>query len=155
MTFVHHELQEIEQRPLGPMDVVDQHHQRTPLGRDLQRAPDRPERLLGRERLLDQADRRSDALGDVLVAGEHRAELDACGLQAVVGPDAGGGADHLADRPVRHALPVGETPALERGGVAPDAFEELLEQTGLPDTGRSEDRHDVASRLRTAAWNAS
>ena len=110
--------------------------QGTSLRRDLQRAPDRPERLLGRERLLDQPDRRPDALGHVLVAREHRGELDPGRFEAVVGPDTGRRTDDLADRPVRDALSVREAAALQRGGVGAHPFEELLEQTRLPHARR-------------------
>ena len=45
---VGHVLDQVEQARLGPVEVVEHHHQRPPAGQELQQPPERPRRLLGR-----------------------------------------------------------------------------------------------------------
>ena len=81
-------LQGVEQRRLGPVDVVDQDDERTVARRDLEQASDGPVRLLDRDRAGRRADEscdeRRDAAALVVVARQPRDRLlvDALGQPA-------------------------------------------------------------------------
>ena len=89
-------LDQVEERLLAPLDVVEDDHER-PLGRSLlQRLAEGPGDLLRRRRRLRLAQQRADRHRGGLVRGQH-VEL----LQ------------HLDDRPVRDPLAVGEAAAAD------------------------------------------
>ena len=87
-------LDQVEERRLAPLDVVEHDHERPLLRRVLHGLAEGPRDLLGRSRRVALAEQRADRRRGGLVRGRH-VEL----LQ------------HLHDRPVRDPLAVGGTAA--------------------------------------------
>jgi hypothetical protein len=96
-------LERVDQRRLGPVDIVEDQDERAVAGGDLEQAPDGPVRLLDRHRARCGADQPRDPLGDapsVGVVADERSDrrlVDAAGERA----------DDLGQRPVGDALAVG------------------------------------------------
>ena len=121
-------LDQVEERLLAPLDVVEDDHQR-PLGRSLlERLAERPGDLLGRRRRLRLAEQRADRRRGGLVRGQH-VEL----LQ------------HLDDRPVGDPLAVGEAAAADDRRL--DRRQELRGEPRLADAGIADDRDQLAALL--------
>ena len=100
-------LDEVEERLLRPVQVVEDHDQR-PLPRQrLDELADAPEELLDRELLHGEPDGRGDALGCSRIVDEG-VELRARARAVVAVEDAGGLAHGLDERPERDALTVWE-----------------------------------------------
>ena len=114
------ELDEVEQRVVGPVDVLEDQDRRVITGQGLEEPAPGLEGLpasavQARRRVSLQADQRAQVLGHpgaVALVGHQRVDglgelrprhVDAVGLE-----DAGLGLDHLAERPERDALAVGE-----------------------------------------------
>ena len=115
---VGHVVDQVEQARLGPVEVVEHHHQRPPAGQQLQQPPDRPGRLLGRAGGGLEPDELGDPAGDVVavVPGVQQPAQLGAGLGRGVGVGDGGGlADHLGHRPVGDALAVGQAAAAQHG----------------------------------------
>ena len=137
-------IDQLEQRLLRPVDVLEHEHERLHVGElvdELARGP----RDLGLATLafdgVHHAGGEAEQLGDRLVAAALD-ELLARGLHRVVVRDPGRGLDHLRERPVRHALAVRERSAgQDRHSL--DAGEELAQQPALPHPGLAIDREDV------------
>ena len=112
-------LDQLEQRLLGPVDVLEDQHERLrlshplgPLARgpgDLLLAAVAGDRL---EHAGGEAEQVGDGLGRAAVA-----ELLERDVERVVVGDARRGLDHLGERPVRDALAVRERAAAEDGGA--------------------------------------
>ena len=121
-------LDQVEERLLAPLDVVEDDDQR-PLRRSLlQRLAERPGDLLRRRRRLALAEQRADRHRGGLVRGQH-VEL----LQ------------HLDHRPVRDPLAVGEAAAADDRRL--DRSQNLRGQPGLADAGIADDRDQLAALL--------
>ena len=121
-------LDQVEERLLAPLDVVEDDHER-PLRRGLlQRLAERPGDLLRRRRRLRLAEQRADRRRGGLVRGQH-VEL----LQ------------HLDDRPVGDPLAVGEAAAADDRRV--DRSQSLRGEPGLADAGIADDRDQLAALL--------
>jgi hypothetical protein len=139
-------LDQVEEGRFAPVDVVEHEHQRPLAGRGLEEPADRPERLLARGH-LGYAHQLRDVPADellVLVALEHGADLGLDDIGQIEIGQAGGQLDRLDDREVRDALPVGQAPAAEDLGATGEADHELLDQPGLADAGRPQDREQLA-----------
>ena len=134
-------LDEIEQRRLRPVDVVERDDQR-PLPRDrLEQAANRPERLARRGRSFCPADDLGDTLRDLLRvfrAGEQRRDPRhrrfGCGLL-----------DDLGDREIRGAGAVRHTTADEDARLALGRLDELAREPRLADSRFAEDGDDAAT----------
>ena len=154
---VGHVLDQVEQARLGPVEVVEHHHQRPPLGQQLQQPPERPGRLLGRAGGGLQPDELGDPGGDVLALAvpgpgsptvrggvQQPAQLGP-GLGRGVGVgDAGGLADDLGHRPVGDALAVGQAAAAQHGRPR-EGGHGLADQPGLAHAGLAEHGQQVAA----------
>ena len=144
---VEHVLDQVEERRLGPVDVVDERDQRSLRRQLLEELARRPVDLVERERAVAQADRRGDPRRDVVVFDQRR-ELGARLLRAVVGAHLGGAVGDVAQRPEGDAVAVVQAAALDdpRPATA-GARHHLARQPGLAQAGVAEDR-DQARRAR-------
>ena len=140
-------LDEVEERALGPLDVVEHDDERPRAGDLLDQPSDRPGRALVLGDRIDDADRLRDPLGDEVRVGsvaEQSADARASFVCGLVSAQLGGLPDRLLQRPVRDALAVREAASLgDRRVVGPRA-EELLDQAGLPDACIADHRHEPA-----------
>lgn len=148
-------LQELQQRLVGPVQVLDDEDERITRRDGLQETSPGGEILLltGGLHLLFQPDQRGEPLHHPrLVLGRHRGVGDGLcqpqpGLAGrVVIEQADVGLHHLTQRPERQPLPVGQAPALPprhqlRQRVHPGA--ELRDQPGLADPRLAADRHQL------------
>jgi hypothetical protein len=141
---------EVEQGRLGPVQVVQQHHQRPLAGQRLQQPAHRPRQLLGAVVQLGQAEQAGQPLDDqrgVLLAGEHRLQLGPGGVRPVGVGQARRRAQQLGDRPVGDALAVRQAAALEHGRPPVDLGEQLRRQPGLAHPGGPEHGDQVAGAV--------
>ena len=137
-------LDQLEQRLLGPVDVLEHEHERLRIRELRGPLPRRPRDLLLRALALDGLEHARgvrEQVGDglVLAAGAKLLERLADGLVVV---DACGDLDHLGERPVRDPLAVGQRSALEHGRAL-ERLEELPREAALADAGLAEDRDEV------------
>ena len=128
-------LDEIEQRRLGPVDVLEDDEQR-PFARErLEQAPHGPEELLRRSR--SAAAERAEALdherGVGLVA--HRVRHGLLAAEPL---------DELRQRPEGDPVAVGEAAPGGDGRVLADLGDELGHEPRLADAGRADHRHQPA-----------
>ena len=115
-------LDEIQERVLGPVQVLESHDQRPVLGQEREQLPHCPEELLHRELHLGEPYRRGDALDDVRVGrAKQPRELAPGGVSVVAVGDAGSLANDLDDRPESDPVSVGKTAPVECEGGAADA----------------------------------
>jgi hypothetical protein len=146
-----HVLDGVEQDRVGPLEVVDDQHQRPAAGQHLQQPLQRPEGVLGQPGVLAaQAEQLGEALGDQrapLLATQQPGQAGPGLLGRVVGGDPGRLADDLDHRPQGHAVPEGRAVAAQHGGPVAQAGHELVDQPGLADAGRSQHGHQVAAAL--------
>ena len=143
-----HLLQQVEQGRLGPVEVVDHHHQRLPVGQHLQEPPHRPHRVLGGHRGRPQPDQPPQPVGHLLGV-RYAQQLLQLGLGLVGrvgGLDLGGPADDLGHRPEAAALGVGRALAVEHGGGVVQGVHGRRDQPGLAHPGRAEHGQQVAGR---------
>ena len=128
-------LDEVEQRLLGPLHVVEHEHERPAARERLEQLADRPERLLARRRARPQAERAGEPLLDlaaVVLAASSAAQAWRAASSAASRPAIRAAADRFRDRPERDALAVGQ--AGRRRAPAPRAARtrELGQEAGLP-----------------------
>ncbi len=136
-------LDQLEQRLLAPVHVLEHEHERLRLGELLRPRTRRPCDLLLRALALDRlehADREPEQIGDRLVLAA-RAQLLLRLVERVVVGDAGGRLDHLGERPVRDALAVRQAAAGEHGRAF-EAVRELAREPALPDARVAVDRDE-------------
>ena len=133
-------VEQVQQRGLGPVDVLDRDDERAIARQPLEQPPQRPRRLLGLRGLVREPDRGEDAAHGRLVAGQQLLDV-----RARVGAEP---AHEVGERAVRRALAVGEAAAREHGGVVAERAEELPRQSRLADPRRSGDRDEPADALR-------
>ena len=138
-------LDQVEERGLAPVDVVEHEHERTLARRGLEEPPDRPERVLAGRRLGDAHQLRHVPADEllVLVPVEHRADLRLDDLGEVEVGQARGLLDRLDHREVRDALAVRQAPAAEHLGSVAGRRQELLDQSGLPHARGPEEREEL------------
>ena len=143
---LHQILDEIEQRAVGPVDVLEHHDRRSLIGDPLEEDPaGREQVLLVADATLLEPEQVTEArpdepalvrVGDVPL--DRLRELGRCGRRLLVLEDPGPSADHLGERPERNALAVREAPSLvppDVGDQPVDVFLQLPDQPGLPDPG--------------------
>ena len=137
-------LDEIEQRLLGPVDVLEHEHERLrggELGRPLARCPgDLLLAALGLDS-LQHARRERQQVGDGVVAAAG-AELRHGLLDRVVVGDPGRDLHHLGQRPVGDPLAVRQGASGEHRRAL-DAGDELAHEPALAHAGLAVDREDV------------
>ena len=149
---VGHVLDKVQERGLGPLKVVEHHHERALPRQRLEQPTSRPEDLLARaepgsaepDRLGQDSD---DLLGLRLLAellpdrlSERRA------LPVLVHVDE---VPHdLAERPVGDALAVGEAAPAEHARALTEALDELVDETRLSDARATQHGHEVTGPVR-------
>ena len=108
-------LEQVEERRLGPVDVVDDDHDRTVGGKHLEEPASAPEQLGQRELVAGEADGGGQPIDDLGVA-DQGLDLVERQLGRGVDVDAGSVPDDLAERPEGDALAVGQGAALGARG---------------------------------------
>ena len=117
-------LDEVEERRLGPLEVVEEGDQRPRPALGLEEAADRPGRLVRRcAGAASEVDRGGDPLRDerCFVAGEDALDPGEWILSVVT-------AESLCERPVRDALAVGKAAAAHDRRLASDTRQELRDR---------------------------
>ena len=133
---LHHQVEEGRFRPL---QVVEHEHERPFGGEQLEVAPDRPQRLLGRPARAAESDRLAHHRRHAGRLGRHqRRDLRLGDLRLVVAADRGGGRHRLAHREERDAVAVGQAAPAQHQRVALEARDGLLDEPGLADAGLAE-----------------
>ena len=136
-------LDEVEERRLGPMDVVENDDQRPLAGDDLQQAAYRPEGFACGGRSLGDPDDFRDAPRDLLgvvLAAELRAKRGQRYVRHGLAHD-------LGDRQIGRAGAVRHAAADEHGCFFADRHDELARETRLADPRLAHDRDDRARLL--------
>jgi hypothetical protein len=126
---------QVEQRRLGPVNVVEDDDQRLRARECLEELPKAPRDLLGRGGRLGGSDRRGNTRGGdlgVTAVSEHASHV--VHLR-----------DDLGERPVRDAFPVGEAAADEDARLR--ALDQLAREPRLADPGRPHDRRELRRAL--------
>ena len=131
-------LDERDEALVGPVDVLEHHHERPLLGEPLEEATPGGEEILAVGRgpvaeaeQLEQP--RLDPVTLVLVADvglEHGAQLRRRAFRVLVLEDLRPPAHHLGERPVRDAVAVGETAPAMPPDVRREPVDVLLELPG-------------------------
>ena len=157
---------EVEQAVVGPVQVLEDEHERVLLGQRLEEPAPGPEGLAAVvARVLRrpaEPDQRPEVLEDppglhlvVDDRGHGGAELLGGGVGSVRLEDARLCLHHLAERPEADALPVGEraslAPVANRGRVLVERRPQLEEQAALPDPRRADERHELRRPLTLRA----
>ena len=139
---------QIKQGRLRPVDVIEGDDERQAGGHRLAEAPQREPGVLDAGARTRKADQRAHAVahlaGAVGLDQRRKPCADIIGGVALV--DAGERLHHLGQRPVGHALAIGEATARADGGLL-EPGEELRHQARLADTGRAKHRHELAGAL--------
>ena len=151
-------LDEVEERAVGPVDVLEDENDRKRLGHALEEEPPGGEEvfLVGRAALLETEKMREARLheaplvriGNVGIDGG--AELRRRGDGVLVLEDPRAQAHHLGERPERDSLTVGEAAAAVPPGVRRQPVEVLLElpgEAGLADAADAHHRDEMRSAL--------
>ena len=139
--------QQVQEGRLRPLDVVQDDHERSDRGQDLEEPADAPEQLADRERRIAEADRRRHAL-DHRVFPDDAAQLPQGGRRRVRLEQSRTVPDDLGDRPEGDAVAVGEAPAAHDRRPRACRVEELLRQARLADARVADDRHDPTGTRR-------
>ena len=154
-------VEEVEERLVGPVDVLDDQDERTLLGERLEEAPPGGERLVAAVAadllLAAEAEERQQVRLDAgLVAGPGERVLDRpADLRCDVGrcvllDDARLRLHDLAERPQRDPVSVGETATLAPGDelrVGVDDALELEDEPALADAGDADERQELRRAL--------
>ena len=146
-------LDEVEQRILGPVDVLEDEHEGLGLRELLRPGARRPRELLAAPLALDGGE---DPRGEPEQVSHdldlaRRAELLERLFGGVVVGDARRGLDHLGKGPVRDALAVGQRAARE-DRAAVEARDELAREPALPHPGIAVDREKVGTPVALRAF---
>ena len=126
-------LEEVEQRRLRPVGVLDDQDVRPRLGQRLEQPAKRPHGLFSRPVLAREAERSRDRVGDdgaVALSVQEPGQSFTCLA-------AGRLADHLAERPERDPLTIGETAPDQSGPAVGHFLQQLAGEPRLPDPRRS------------------
>ena len=141
-------LDQLEERLLGPVDVLEAEDDRLCLGELLDEGPGGPGDLLRRalavER-LQHAGGEAEEVGDGLVLAVCLELLERLLDRVVVG-DARNGLDHLGQGPVGDALAVREA-ATDEHRCALEPVDELAREPALADAGLAVDREQVGAAV--------
>jgi hypothetical protein len=144
-------LDQVQEGRLGPVQVVEDHHQGALGGQRLQQPVGRPGGLLDRGRVGLQPDQLPDPPGDQRPLGDgplqQGGQLGPGLLGRVLKPDPGRLADHLGQRPEGAAVAVGQAAADQDRRVALQAAGRLQDQAGLAHPGPAEHGDQGQGRL--------
>jgi hypothetical protein len=140
-------LEQLEQRRVGPVRVLDDEHERALGGDRLEQPPHRPERLARLRRVVGEADRAEHAGGDRLGLVDARQRR----IEPLRGRAAGELADHLRERPVRDRIAVGKAAPDRDRRRSGDVGHELAREPRLADPGRPDDCHQAARPVGAGA----
>ena len=141
-------LDEIEERGLGPMDVVEEDQERSLPCKQLEELARAPEELLQRELLATEPDRRGDSVDDVAAAFAHECgELGERCFRRIVLADGRGLSHGLDKRPEGDPLPVGEAATAQDLRPRSDPLDELVVEARLSDTRVADDGDEPAGSL--------
>lgn len=151
-------LEEVEQAGVGPLHVLEDEHGRRALGEALEQdPPGREEVLVVARRAFLEAEQVSEPrrhpsalLGVVDVLLDRRMQLRQGGGRLLVLDDLATHPDHLRQRPVGDALPVGKAASAMPERVVREAVDVLLELPGearLPDAGDPRDGDELSLAL--------
>src|SRR6266540_3829419 len=121
-------LDQIEERPLSPVNVLEDDDHGPPQGLLLEQLAERPGDLLRARPRFSLAEQRADRSGSRGGGGQHVELLH-----------------DLDDRPVRDSLPIGEAPATKDHRI--DSSESLYSKARLADAGFGDDRDQLAALL--------
>ena len=142
-------LDQIQECRLPPVDVVEHDDERCLAGLRLEESADGPVRLLGTCVHLD-----AEELGDVrahdlllLIVLEEGAHLGLDDLGRVEVGETGRLLHDLEHREVRDAIAVREASPSQYGRTTLEPRDELLDQSGLPNSCRPQDREQVACTI--------
>ena len=130
---------EVEERGLAPVRVLDDEHERTLPGEPSEQPAERPKELFARRAPLEAQRRRDGARHGraVLETLDELVELAVRGRLL----------DDLADRPVRDAVAVRRAAADEDGRGSAEQILELPREPRLPDPGLAEHGDELAGVL--------
>ncbi len=146
---------EVDERRLGPLQVVEHDHERAALSDRLEQLAHRPGRRLARAGTgAAEAERLQDQLGDQLclfLPGEQLGDRGARGLRVRRGLRAEDLPHDLGQRPVGDAFPVGKAVAVQHRRFRADLAHELLDQARLADPGRPQHGQEVARAILPSA----
>ena len=153
---------EVEEIVVGPVQVFEHEHER-PLGREVleEAAPGRERLVAGVAACLRPAgepDERAQVRLDPGSSAGDRTQLRLGVGLAVAFEDAGLRLDHLAERPERDALSVGEAAPVapvDQLGMPLDRMEELEHQPALPDPGHADEGDELRRRSSIVRASAS
>ncbi len=146
-------LDEVEERRLGPVDVLES---TTTSGRGGERsrgacAP--PEQLLHAGSCADEspiADATRSTTSSFPPRGARELRASAASAESSLS-DPGGLAHDLGDRPERDAVPVRKAAPADDGARSRDRPDELLDEARLADARLADDRHEPAAPVRDRA----
>jgi hypothetical protein len=113
-------LDEIEEGRLRPVEVVEDKHEGTAARERLEEPADGPERLVGGDLGLAEADEIRGATRDnlgVLFGPDERSELRARPFRRLRVVEAGRLLERLGERPERNAVPVGQAASAHDANV--------------------------------------
>ena len=143
---VHQVLDQVEERRLRPVDVLEHDDERALARERLEQHPHRPEELVDKVVLLREPECGREALEHRLVVADDPGELLER-RRGVVVDDARGLSHRLRERPERDSPPVGEAAAAEDVRLALDRAGELGHEARLADARVGEQRHEPAGAI--------
>ena len=136
-------LDELEQRLLRPVEVLEDDDERGPSRKLLEESSNGPERLLRRADRVRAADGCFDARGDELglVVWEEIGDRGPWLVTESL-------PDDLGDRPERDSFAVWEAATRNRPSIAVEPGDDLLGEARLADAGGAEDGEEIRPTLR-------
>ena len=133
---------QVEQRRLGPVQILEDEHERPAARQRLDELARCPEHLGKRVLLLREADGGSEPLEHLLVAlAQEPRELGARGREIVGVLDSRRFPERLDERPERDPVAVGEASAADDERALRGRFANVLDEPGLADAGVARDEH--------------
>ncbi len=139
---------EVEERRLSPLQVVEDQDERALFGQELEESADRPECLVGRSSRAAEPYRLAHPGSDRRrLTRHHRGNFGLSPLGVVVTLDARGRRDGLAHGEERDALAIGQASPTQHTRLPFEARDRLVDQAGLAHAGLAEDRRELGSPI--------
>ncbi len=135
-------LDEVEERGLGPVDVLDHHNKWSLMRKRLEQLPRRPERLFVRARLTVEANRAENALGDRIGLFVLPERL----------PEVADVLDDPSERPEGDPFAVGRAVTLEDGRLATRRQDQFAPESRLADPCGAEHREELSGSAFSGAF---